>query len=170
MSLPQPKWSDSDAVQRDEMTAFVGKNADYYLSRWTPLLEGENWTAFNWAAFCFSGFWLPYRKMYKAAVIFFGIILLESILEGRLFGGETNRERERVVGLVAAMVCGGYGNRWYLSHVKKVISQIRAQELPGNAFVDAISKRGGTSVGAALAFLAGFVALLFVAGFFASAG
>jgi hypothetical protein len=41
------------SLTKDEITAFVGKNADYYWTRWTPLIEGQDWTAFNWAAFFF---------------------------------------------------------------------------------------------------------------------
>lgn len=150
---------------KDEITAFVGQNADYYFSRWTPLMEGQNWTSFNWAAFGLSGFWLPYRKMYKAALIFYGIILLESIVEWRVFADETPRGLESLVGLAAAVICGAYGNRWYLAHATNVIMQVRAQELPENAFMDAISKRGGTSVGAALGYFAVSVAAIFVACF-----
>ncbi|MEO7298559.1 MAG: DUF2628 domain-containing protein [Verrucomicrobiota bacterium] len=151
-------------LTEEEITAFVGQNADHYFSRWTPLIQGQNWTSFNWAAFFLTGVWLLYRKMYKPALIFFGIIILESILEWSVFGDETPRGLERLVGLTAAIVCGAYGNRWYLAHATKVIVQVRAQDLPGNAFMDAISKRGGTSVGAALGFFAA-VALIFLACF-----
>jgi len=61
--------------------------------------------------------------------------------------------------IVAAVI------RWYLAHATKVIVQIRAQDLPGNTFMDAISKRGGTNVGAALGFFAACVALIFLACF-----
>ncbi|MSU34909.1 MAG: hypothetical protein EXS36_07310 [Pedosphaera sp.] len=70
-------------LTKDEITAFVGKNADYYFTRWTPLVEGQNW-----------------------------------------------------------------------------IAQARSQELPENALMDALSKRGGTSFGAALGFFAIFGAAI----------
>lgn len=153
-----------NGLSEHEIRSVVGPKADYYLKKWRELDWGWR-RGINWAAFFLSGFWLPYRKMYKAALIFYGIILLESILEWRVFGDETPRGLEGLVGLAAAIVCGAYGNRWYLAHATKVIMQVRAQELSGNAFMDAISKRGGTSIGAALGFFAVIVAVTFVACF-----
>ena len=66
----------SSPLTQDEVTAFAGKNADYYWTRWTPLIQGQDWSGFNWAAFFFSGLWLAYRKMYGIALIFYAVALL----------------------------------------------------------------------------------------------
>jgi len=54
-------------LKDDEIAAFVGKKAGYYLEKWRPVLDGTgnagNVTGFNWAACLLSGLWLPYRKM-----------------------------------------------------------------------------------------------------------
>ena len=67
----------------------------------------------------------------------YSIILVESIVEEVLFvgvlGAKTAAGLGQVVGFLAAIVCGAYGNRWYLSHARKVISNIRAQGLEEHA-------------------------------------
>lgn len=165
-----PIDSESDATQSPEeqhLRAFVGSKADYYLEKWTPLQAGRGHsTGFNWAAFLLSGLWLPYRKMYSVSTIFFAIILVESIAEEVLFVGilgkaETPAGLDSVVGLVAAIICGAYGNRWYLSHARKVISDVCAQGLEQNAVTGVLSKRGGTSLGSSLGFFFLFMVVMF---------
>jgi len=41
--------------------------------------------------------------------------------------------------------------------------EVRSKGLPDNVLLDELSKRGGTSIGAAVGFLVAFVATLFVA-------
>ncbi len=58
-----------ETLTEEEIRAFVGSNADYFLKKWRPALEGlSNKAGFNCAAFCLSGFWFPYHKMYAATV------------------------------------------------------------------------------------------------------
>jgi hypothetical protein len=59
-----------------ELRAFVGTNSNYYMNRWKPLLEGHDWSGFNWAACLLSELWLPYRTMYGLAAGFYGIAFL----------------------------------------------------------------------------------------------
>ena len=74
LAASEPTDEDSE---RRQLRAFVGSKAQYYLDKWTPLLRSLSGNAgFNWAAFLLSGLWLPYRKMYKATLIFYAIIIL----------------------------------------------------------------------------------------------
>ena len=149
----------TESAEEQHLREFVGSKADYYLEKWSPLAlehSGRS-TGFNWAAFLLSGLWLAYRKMYQVAMIFFAIILVETIAEEILFVGilgksETPAALGRVVGLVAAIICGTYGNRWYLSHARKVVSDVRAQGIEEHAAAEMLSKRGGTSLGSSLGF------------------
>jgi hypothetical protein len=59
------------------------------------------------------------------------------------------------------MVCGGFGNAWYLSHTQEAITQVRGQELTGDVYLQALAKRGGTSIVASICFL---IAFFFMAG------
>src|SRR5262249_1702527 len=145
--------------------AFVGSKAGYYLAKWRAALKGTgSVTAFNWAACLLSGVWLPYRKMYLLTVVFMGIILLESLLEEVVFVGimrkpEAPAALGRLVGRVAAILCGAFGNRWYLSHTRKAITEVRLQGLPEDLHLQALAKRGGTNIVAALGFFVLFVAV-----------
>ena len=156
----------SEGLESRQLSALVGSNAYYYLDNWTPLLRGWSRSAgFNWAAFFLSGIWLPYRKMYKATVLFYVIIIVESIVEEMVFVGilgrpETSAALERVVGLVAAIICGAYGNRWYLSHARAVVSELSGAGLRDDALMQMLSKRGGTSVAASLGMFVLFIVVL----------
>lgn len=146
------------------LRAFVGPRADYYLAKWSPALqETSRSVGMNWAAFFLSGFWFPYRKMYKLTVILYAFIVVEAIGEHVLFitlGGQATIPEwpNRLVTLLFAAVCGKYANRWYLSHAEEKISRLRATGFENEGLWRALARRGGTSLGASL----GMFALLLV--------
>jgi Protein of unknown function (DUF2628) len=170
-----------EPIDRQEVEAFVGRNAAYYLKRWglPPIRETgydqdvpdiqlpQPKTGFNWAAFFLSGLWLPYRKMYVPTLIFFGFILVETVLEEILFVGILRKPEPppalgQMVGLIAAAVCGSCGNQWYLSHARKAIADVRSQDLPEEEHLHLLSQRGGTNMLAAIGFFVMFIAAIFV--------
>jgi uncharacterized protein DUF2628 len=148
-----------DTLTEQEVRAFVGPRADTYLKKWRAPLEGSgSGTGFNWAAFLLSGLWLPYRKMYLATTILFGIILIEAIAEEVVFVGILKMDDPPaslgpLVGILVGVVCGAFGNRWYLTHAQKAVAAVREQGLSEDAYLQALSKRGGTNALAALGFL-----------------
>jgi hypothetical protein len=149
-----------------EVRAFVGSNADYYVRAWRPALTGEGGASgFNVGGFLLAVPWLAYRKMYTAALILIGISIAESVLEKVLFVGAPGEMRESspgfvvLVALVVGIVVGIGGNRWYLARARRVIEEVRSQVLPEEAHLRALSSRGGTSLGASL----GLVGLAIVA-------
>jgi hypothetical protein len=150
-----------------EIALFVGRNADKYLSKWQETLEDNTKSPrFNWAAFFFSGFWLAYRKMYKATFILFGIILVESILEEIIFVGilghqDTPAILTRIISIIVSAICGVLGNKWYLSHTLKAISTIKSQGLSETEYSQALTKTGGTNLLAAFGITILFIAVLF---------
>ena len=155
-----------EGAEEDSLRTFVGSNANYYLGKWKLLDGAAHARGFNWAAFFLSGLWIGYRKMYTVAAVFFGIIMAETIAEEVLFVGvlgqpEAPAALTNLVNLVAAVVCGSYGNRWYLSHARRAIADVRTEETEEPAVSAALAKRGGTSVGAALVVLALFMAATF---------
>jgi Protein of unknown function (DUF2628) len=147
-----------DIPTEQEIRAFVGPRADTYLAKWKPLLNGVGTgSSFNWAAFFLSGLWLSYRKMYLAATIFFGFLLLEIIAEHALFvwilgKPEPPKSLDRIVGIAIAITCGSLGNTWYLSHTRKAVTAVRSQGLSEEAHLQALAKRGGTNIAAAVGF------------------
>jgi hypothetical protein len=150
--------------------AFVGSNADYYLRAWQPALTGKSGdSGFNIAAFLLAGPWLAYRKMYTAVFILFGIILAEFILEELVFVGLL-KMREPPLGLtflltlVVVIVIGIESNRWYLARALRVINKVRSRCLPEEAHLKALSRRGGTSLGASLGLIVLFIVASIVLG------
>ena len=133
--------------EKEEFRAFVGPNwADYYYGALRRILTGKgSGASFNWAAFFLTGFWLPYRKMYLATVIFYGIVFLEIILEDKTTG-----LLYFVVNLLIPVICGAYGNRWYLSHARRVIAVVRRRLLERDIFLQRLANRGGTSLVSAI--------------------
>ena len=163
------KKEDTFTVQ--EVRAFVGPKAGYYLKKWQTALDGTGSSnSFNGAAFFLSGLWLPYRKMYLITAIFFGIILLESVLEevvtvGILAKPEARAALSSLFGFAAAIVCGNFSNQWYLSHTRKVITEVRSQGLSENAHLQALAKGGGTSILASVGFFTLFLVAMFLMSF-----
>jgi hypothetical protein len=172
-----------EPITEQEVRAFVGRNADYYLRTWWPALKtyqggydqetgadimsAQPKTGFNGAALLFSGLWLPYRKMYVPTLVLFGVVLFESLLEEILFVGILGKSEvpfglNRLVGLIVAIVCGAFGNRWYLSHMRKAIADVRSRGLAEEEQLRELSKRGGTSLLASLGFFALYVVAIIV--------
>jgi hypothetical protein len=148
-----------------ETRAVVGPRADFYLRTWQATERG----GFNWAAFLFSGLWMPYRKMYRATSILYGIIIAETVAEELVFVWwlgmpETPRAVERGVTVAVCWMCGGFGNSWYLAHVRRAVASARANVVDEAERLRWLERRGGTSVRAAIGFfvllLAGLLASL----------
>ena len=75
---------------------------------------------------------------------------------------EPSRGMNRGVGLIIGIVCGLFGNRWYLSHAQKVIAKVRSQGLPEEEHLRMLSKRGGTNLLASVGFIALFILAIFL--------
>ena len=150
-SRPGP-GAGATGLTEDEIRAFVGKNADYYLDRWPA--SGEQFArarGFNWAAFLLSVLWLPYRKMYRVAWSMFGVIAAYHVLGefAIAWGVGTEKSLEpggRVFSIIFSIVCGAFANGWYLAHVQREVAKIRLLGLEGDAFRQALARRGGTSL------------------------
>lgn len=148
-----------------ELRLFVRKNADYYLEQWSSLLSDDNdqknKLGFNIAAFFLTGFWLPYRKMYKVTFIVYGIILAISILEYFIYLGKEPPPFSNAWGIIIGFICGNFGNRWYYDHTCEKIAEIRRLNLSEEERNKLLKKWGGTSLLASI----GFTLMFFVAMF-----
>jgi hypothetical protein len=156
-----------DNLTEPEVRAFVGPRAGYYLNKWRAALHGTgSVTGFNWAGLLLAGIWLPYRKMYAITAIFLGIILLETILEEVVFVGILGKPEAPAplsygIGIAAGIICGAFGNRWYLSHARKAIAAVRSEGLSEDLHLQTLARRGGTSLAASLGIFVLFVVALF---------
>jgi hypothetical protein len=174
-------------ANEQELRLIVGPKADHYLNKWRSRLDTPGPVGalgFNWAGFLFSGFWLPYRKMYKAGLILYAAVLGVSVGEeliirflprdvapGIALAG-------RLVSLVVSIVVGSYGNGWYLNHARRVVAETRteatAEGLSAGAYAALLSRRGGVNAliafGMFLAFIAASVVIGLLFGGFAEEG
>jgi hypothetical protein len=123
----------STALSEEEVRAFVGEYADYYLQAWEPPLSGQGRAlGFNIAVFLLCGWWLAYRKMYQAIFILAGVLILGTLLEFLLFVSLL-KLREPPPGanlpfpLVVFIVVGICANSWYLGQARRVIAKVRAR-------------------------------------------
>jgi hypothetical protein len=160
-------------LSADEIQAFVGKNAPYYLRKWAYALEtGRPVRRFNAAAFWLSGLWIPYRKMYRVLLIMFGVLAVQIVGEAAAvyFGLLSFDERamglwDRLVGLAISIAIGTRGNDWYLSHTRRTVARIRALGLPEAEYHAELTRQGGKSLLAALCLFVCFLAALFTVAF-----
>lgn len=139
-----------------ELRAFVGSNANFYLRAWAPALTGQGRiTRVNFAAFFFPAFWFGYRKMYGAFFVLALIVIVEYLLEFALFVAILELRdppwgTSILVGLIVAVVCGLCANRWYLAHARRAIAKVRAEAnaigLDESAYLRELSIRGCTSI------------------------
>jgi uncharacterized protein DUF2628 len=156
-----------DTEQR-RLAAFIGlANHVYYLDKWDSRLRGgSGGTGFNWPAFFLTGLWVAYRKMYGAAAVLGGILLVETLGEEIIFVGVLGKPAPpdalgTVVTIVVAVVCGCYGNRWYLNHACDAVSKQSRECPPEDVLLGTLAERGGTSIAAAVWIFLLFVVLEF---------
>jgi hypothetical protein len=154
-------------AQVAELQAFVGRKANYYLRKWAPRLESpQGDVGFNWAAFFLTAFWLGYRKMFRNVIVYFFATIGLSVFVELLFvfvfkSPAMPASVNLLMNVMVAVVCGGFGNTWYLAHARRKIAAARAQGFEGDQLLSAIADRGGTSLlcSIGLVFAAGFVLL-----------
>lgn len=162
-SVPPTEPTPPEGPEEDLRT-FVGPNAGYYLSAWEPLLKGfGSYAGFNMAAFFLWGLWLPYRKMYRVALLMYALLLVESLAEDAILRWvlrmpELPYRLSALVGLTIAIVFGSMANRLYLSHARRRIAQIQDQNLTPEEYRETLRRRGGTNLVAGVLFLVGAIA------------
>jgi hypothetical protein len=151
-----------------ELRAFFGPRANYYVAQW----NGTARRRYNLAAFLCSGLWLPYRRLYRHAAVLWGIVIGLGLLEavGSAFGlPGIPQILDRLITFAVALTCAGLANAWYLARARDAIATVREKALPPEEHLAQVAEAGGTrpwhSVGFAVAFVAAFVAIVFVASF-----
>jgi hypothetical protein len=144
----------------DQVQAFVGPQADYYLERWHRLRLGSSALGFNWAAFFLTLTWLLYRRMYRffwvgvavwvGAVVLVTVAVVISVLAKLpilillTMGGLSF-----AVSIGVPVTYGRYGTYWYYLHLQRQLSQLTPA---GQADLAAVSRMGGTNLWGAVVF------------------
>jgi len=142
---------DLDQYSHEELSAVVGPKSETYLEAWAPILSGKKSTnRFHFAGFFVAPYWMAYRKMKNVAAAWFVVVCISVVMEYLVFIRILGRSEAPALagslfGLILAIVCGYWGNTWYLSHVKEVVDSVRTQGLTGEAYFEELAKRGGTN-------------------------
>ena len=127
-SVPQPAISDED------LAAFFGDKASYYLIEKEVLERSGSRISWNWPAFLFNFLWMYYRKMWAQATLtaFISIILSASIVFNWGVG-------------IVMLVVGMYGNGIYVTHARKKVAEIDVAGVNPDQRLESLAKAGGTT-------------------------
>jgi uncharacterized protein DUF2628 len=116
------------------LRAAIGPRADYYLRHWRAMDEKGKGYDWNWAACFLNAYWMVFRKMWLALVLF----ILANIAVS-LIGMAIPRldKYTFVLMILLTFVTGSYGNRFYRRQTERLV----ASGLPA----ERLAMRGGTS-------------------------
>ncbi len=120
--------SGPDFVTADEIRAFAGNNAEYYIyqaSKFNKSGTEKFCPTWNWSAFGFTFMWMLYRKMYFQAVITFVVFCMPGI------------------NILLHIAIGVLANYLYYIHLKEKITSVRTIHSGGD-FHSALRLSGGT--------------------------
>ena len=157
LTLNTVQMMNSDNITTDEIRAFVGTNANYYVQKFSKfnVLGTEKFClTWNWSTFGFTFIWMLYRKMYVLALIAFAVFCIPGI------------------NIILHIVVGVVGNYLYYRHVKEKILEIRAIQ-PPQSFYPVLQEMGGVnkwviSFGIIISIILGILIAVFFATIIAS--
>ncbi|WP_401735659.1 DUF2628 domain-containing protein [Stenotrophomonas muris] len=145
--------------------AAVGGNFPIYRQRWRldqGIADGNgngNGT-WHWPAFLIGVIWMVYRRMYRLAAIWAGVLVFFSIAEALLGVPEGV---STVITLVINITAAVYANRWYLAHCQREIARARALVGDDEARLRSeLARRGDTNALAAAVVAIAVVAVMLV--------
>ncbi len=116
----------------EALRAFVGPKADYYLKKWAPRFQDPKAdVGLNWAAFFLTGLWFGYRRMVKAALILYAVVIALWLAQVGVFMFTLGMPRvpplaTLIVNLMVCITCGAFANGWYLAKANRAIAAARA--------------------------------------------
>lgn len=127
----------------------VGGNFPIYRQRWRldqGIATGTG--TWHWPAFLLGLVWMMYRRMYRLAAMWAGLLLLISVVETLL---DVPDGLSLVITFALSITTGIFGNSWYLAHCQRLIAQARTVAGGDDARLRSeLTAGGGTSVVATL--------------------
>jgi hypothetical protein len=119
-----------DRLYEEDYRAFIGKNADCYLSKFRKFQVSERGNyavTWNWPAFFLGFIWMLYRKIYLWALLAFLITLTP-------------------IGFPLTMIAWGVtGNYLYFLHARKKILDHKSQQKISSETAPPLSELGGVN-------------------------
>ena len=141
------------------MTAFAGRNVEYYNRTWKAIGDpNQSNIKINVAAALFSGLWLLYRKLY----LHFGLLMVVVILDIRLTIFLANEGLvpirfidawDNIAPFVYAAVVGAFGNLWYFRRFQQRDKESLVVSPDPLVQEEFLLRRGGVSFLSPIAFL-----------------
>ena len=110
---------------------FVGKKADYYITKWTRLRQRQIPMSWNWAAFSLGPIWMAYRKMLALGYV---VVVLQ-ILTAHLASGFGYF----LFAVPTMLAFGLFANYYYLIIADKRITEAETR-------LESVASVGGTSI------------------------
>lgn len=157
----------TSGVSEEEISWFIGKNADVYLQKWR---RNSRW---NWPAFLFDAYWLMYRKMYLYCVFYFIIwFVWSNVIVASVFSEWNPIESPGLLPLVLVICCipkpvlGFFANKLYLHQAKRKIIAIVRDPNKHESREAEIAAAGGTNMVLPLTVLTLPYLLALIAGLF----
>jgi len=140
---------DADVLTQEEAwSAFLGDaNRDYYMYSFSCLANGER-GGWNWGAFFLRWYWMLYRKMWLAAVLWYFVPTVITILV--LLVCAAVSPKLIPLGVLACFVYylalpGLKGNAWYYKLCQSKIRSVRARGGSKDQMLARLEAAGGTS-------------------------
>ncbi|WP_052487717.1 LCP family glycopolymer transferase [Gordoniibacillus kamchatkensis] len=157
----------TSGVSEEELSWFIGKNADVYLQKWR---RNSRW---NWPAFLFDAYWLMYRKMYLYCVFYLIIwFVWSNVIVASVFSEWNPIESPGLLQLVLVICCipkpvlGIFANKLYLYQAKRKIIAIVRDPNKHESREAEITASGGTNLVLPIAVLTIPYLLALLAGLF----
>ena len=157
----------TSGVSEEELSWFIGKNADVYLQKWR---RNSRW---NWPAFLFDAYWLMYRKMYLYCVFYLIIwFVWSNVIVASVFSEWNPIESPGLLPLVLVICCipkpvlGIFANKLYLHQAKRKITVIVQDPNKQESQETVITTAGGTNLVLPIAVLTIPYLLALLAGLF----
>ncbi|QKW58791.1 DUF2628 domain-containing protein [Stenotrophomonas sp. NA06056] len=125
--------------------AVVGGNFPIYRKRWRLDQGTANATGtWHWPGFLFGVIWMMYRKMYRMAAIWVGVLAASSVVEAFV---DVPEALSLVINLGLSATVGVLANSWYLQHCQREIARAQSLNRDNEAAVRSmLAARGDTSV------------------------
>ena len=130
-------------LTKEEATAFIGKNTEYYLDNWKshPDTFYKGW---NWAAAAFRVEWMAYRKMYLESVLVLVAVILLGFAVDAIFSVVRISTPDGFSRFAVQILIGFIGNGLY--RMKAVRILLRTDKMNALQRLSYLEKKGGTSL------------------------
>jgi Protein of unknown function (DUF2628) len=123
------------------LNAYLGDKADYYLRSFEKV--STKGTAWNWAAFLLGIGWLCYRGMYRYALIFGILVIVETVVE-IMFSLPESISNGVTIGIWVGF--GMLGNTIFKMHCDKQMALIESMPLSDDERLAVAAAKGKPSM------------------------